>query len=446
MKVIKQMNFRGQVGYDVFDDELLIKKTIIVRISKKYKNKIYLFLIDNNGKVIDEVFKFINIYCDYMDVNRKSQILNALKLLYSFLDIFSKDIKNLDKRDIRELSDFILGTSIDGYESEGRSISSFNLYMDNIRFFFRYLGIENEFLFEQRTVVSIKSGYGVLAHTKNYSINKYTTNKSKSNFNHETVPKYIKFDEYKNIIKMIVSDNNKNSLRNRIIVELMFTTGLRIGEVLGLTLEDLVECTNNKEYGTLYIRNRTSDKIYQHAKGKLKVKDKIEYKKKIYNTLGVGYDLVNIGPNLYKLIKEYIDESRSILNISDKVYENINKYSKADSILENINNQYIFLNKNGMPLSVNGWNKFLKSIFNRLNIVVDKGSKKNNLSHRFRHGYAMYLINNENRSIEYVKEKMRHASVQSTMIYYNPTEEEKLKDTKNIEDAIRIKIGIESNE
>ena len=269
MKVIKQMNFRGQVGYDAFDDELLIKKTIIVRISKKYKNKIYLFLIDNNGKVIDEVFKFINIYCDYMDVNRKSQILNALKLLYSFLDIFSKDIKNLDKRDIRELSDFILGTSIDGYESEGRSISSFNLYMDNIRFFFRYLGIENEFLFEQRTVVSIKSGYGVLAHTKNYSINKYTTNKSKSNLNHETVPKYIKFDEYKNIIKMIVSDNNKNSLRNRIIVELMFTTGLRIGEVLGLTLEDLVECTNNKEYGTLYIRNRTSDKIYQHAKGKL---------------------------------------------------------------------------------------------------------------------------------------------------------------------------------
>ncbi|WP_349392906.1 tyrosine-type recombinase/integrase [Clostridium perfringens] len=106
----------------------------------------------------------------------------------------------------------------------------------------------------------------------------------------------------------------------------------------------------------------------------------------------------------------------------------------------------MFLNKNGMPLSVNGWNKFLKSIFNRLNIVVDKGSKKNNLSHRFRHGYAMYLINNENRSIEYVKEKMRHASVQSTMIYYNPTEEEKLKDTKNIEDAIRIKIGIESNE
>ena len=52
----------------------------------------------------------------------------------------------------------------------------------------------------------------------------------------------------------------------------------------------------------------------------------------------------------------------------------------------------------------------------------------------------MYLIDKEGRSIEYVKDKMRHSSINSTLVYYNPTEEEKLKNTSIIEKVLRQKL------
>ena len=135
-----------------------------------------------------------------------------------------------------------------------------------------------------------------------------------------------------------------------------------------------------------------------------------------------------------------MDESRSIFNVTDKVIDNIINFAKADSVEGNNNNQYIFLNKNGYPLSSSGWNKQLKEIFIANNLSIDKEVKKNNLSHRFRHGYAMYLIDEEKRSIEYVKDKMRHSSINSTLVYYNPREEEKLKNTRSIEEVLRQKL------
>lgn len=442
--VIKEISsYRGNY-YEIYLENIKIKTIKITRVRRERNGFVYFILFDNDGKVLDEVYRFINFNCVNETVNGREQMINALKILYSYKIIINKEFEDFDKKDLKGLSNLILGIGIDKDECTkepilSRGSSTHDIYFDNIRKFYKYLKIENEFLFEQRIAYSLKNGYGFFGHTNSVKVDKYTTNKGNSKSNIGLVPKYISFNEYKKIIKYINKQTN-NVLRNIIIINLMYTTGMRLGEVLGLTLEDVKENVDNSLYGTIYVRNRTTDKSYQNAKTCMNVNSTKDYNTVLYKTQNEGYQLINIAPELFKLIKEYIDESRSVLDVSEIVMNNIIDYATADSVDNKKENQYLFLNKNGLPLSSSGWNKFLKAVFKDVGIVIDKGHKKNNLSHRFRHGYAMYLINEDKRKIEYVKEKMRHRSLQSTLIYYNPTEEEKLSDIKRIEDKARQKL------
>lgn len=442
MRIIKEKKgVRGNY-YEIYIDDIKIREIKITRVKREKDNFTYLFLLDSNGKVIDEVYKFINIYCKNESINSREQMINGLKVLYSYKEIELKELDEFEENDFKRLSNLILGIGIEKDYNEyiGRNNNTHNIYFDVIRKFYKYLKINNNFLFEQRVVHKVKGSYGVLGHIKESEVKKYITNKKSIKLAEQYIPKYISLEEYINIIKYIENGYSSFKLRNRIIIDLMYTTGMRLGEVLGLTFEDIKDNQEDKRYGTVYIRNRLSDKSYENAKTCLKVHSKYDYNTASYKTKNVGYQIVYISPYLFELIKKYMDESRSIFNVTDKVIDNIMNFAKANSVEGNDNNQYIFLNKNGYPLSSSGWNKQLKEIFIANNLSIDKEVKKNNLSHRFRHGYAMYLIDEEKRSIEYVKDKMRHSSINSTLVYYNPREKEKLKNTRSIEEVLRKKL------
>ncbi|MGL5822395.1 MAG: hypothetical protein ACRCYE_12390 [Sarcina sp.] len=91
------------------------------------------------------------------------------------------------------------------------------------------------------------------------------------------------------------------------------------------------------------------------------------------------------------------------------------------------------MNKNGGVLSSSGWNKRLKKIYNSCEIEVDSNNKRVNLSHRFRHGYAMFL-RKLGKDALYIMRKLRHRSLSSTMKYFNPTDEDILNESKEIID------------
>ena len=103
------------------------------------------------------------------------------------------------------------------------------------------------------------------------------------------------------------------------------------------------------------------------------------------------------------------------------------------SICYSKENYYIFLNKNGGCLSNSGWTKRLKEIYKECGIAIDVGSKNINLSHRLRHGYAMFLTMNMKKDSLYVMKKLRQRSLSSTDKYFNPTEEEVLIENMKIE-------------
>ncbi|NFQ57799.1 site-specific integrase [Clostridium botulinum] len=436
---------KGTLGtyYGIYLNEVKIKKVFIQRIKQALDKKEYVLLLNSHGIVIENVFKYINFSYYLNTINSKEVAGNALKILFSYSEIIDKEIKDFNKNDVQNLSEFILGISVTGNNSEfklktSRSNNTHNIYFNIIRKYLEYTGINNKNFFEKVEVS--KSGIGFFAHTKEIALSKYKVNKSSFSIDKNIVPKYIKNEEYNNIINLLNKEKTLNSLRDKIIINLMYARGLRLGEVLGITFEDIKVNKDDSRAGILYIRNRVSDKKYQMAKTCYKPKSKAEYKTRIYNEKDFGYQTVILPPNITKDISDYRELSRDIENLSIKKTENILNESVADSVENENNNFYLFLNKNGAPLSSAGWNKRLKIIFDFIGINIDTQNKKNNLSHRFRHGFAMFLIKNEGKSIEYVQKQMRHKSISSTLIYYNPEEKDILKETLKISQNMRRRL------
>ena len=204
----------------------------------------------------------------------------------------------------------------------------------------------------------------------------------------------------------------------------MFEGGLRIGEVLGLTADDIVvEEINGVTTGIVYIRNRYTDKPYQQAKTCMNINSKKQYVTDEYNTLGYGYQTVPIDLELVDLINDYIEESH--IWAREAKNDNYYKYSLADRIRETSkyedDNYYVFINKLGKPLSYQSWKGIIRDIFIKSNIPIDSEKRKNNINHRFRHGFAMYLVKYLNCEPLELSKRMRHKSLSSTEKYYNPT-------------------------
>lgn len=414
--------------YEVFLDNIKIKDIYIRRMKRTRHDYGYLFLIDSNGKNIEEVFIYLNYKSDIKSLNAREQSQSALRLLYTFKEIINKDFSEFSENDIKNLSDFILGISIKGNYLEirnlsSRSISTHNVYFDAIRRFLLYMRIENQFFFEKIDASNKYIKHGNIQGYRKKAKYKINLNRHSSFFN--KAPKYISVDEYKNIINYLSKETSgENIKRDRIMIDLMFLFGLRIGEVLGLTIEDIKE---NK----IILRNRISDREDQKAKTCFTPRSRIDYKIKIYNLKDRGSQEVFLVPKTIEKINEYIEESRDIFSISEVKLNNILNKSRADSVEGNRENYYIFLNKNGSPISANGWSKRLKKIYLECGISIDSDNKKINLSHRLRHGYAMYL-RKIGKDPLFIKIKLRHASLSSTEKYYNPTEEDIIEENRGI--------------
>ncbi len=55
-----------------------------------------------------------------------------------------------------------------------------------------------------------------------------------------------------------------------------------------------------------------------------------------------------------------------------------------------------------------------------------KNKKETNLSHRFRHAFAMKLVKKGAREFE-LQEALRHTSPESCKVYYNPDDDDKVE-------------------
>ena len=309
------------------------------------------------------------------------------------------------------------------YTNRGKTTvnSFFSIYRD----YFRFLRIADSPIF----------------HENSYS--KYVPNKPKPQIqqafkNSKDPPKYISKSDFENIIHYIRKNsvNREVAMRNECLVRVMFEGGLRFGEALGSTIEDyILKEIDGRTICFVYIRNRVSDLPYQNAKTCMNVWDKKNYTSFEYKTKDIGYQLTYLSSDTYDLLMDYIDCSQARADKTCSVaYESKAKADAVASCKEsNQDNYYVFINSKGTPLSSSLWNKILRDIFENVGLTVDYGVKRNNLSHRFRHGFVMKLLHELKLTAEQVMVRSRHKNISSLGAYYTPT----------TEDTVKIKIQIE---
>ena len=394
----------------------------------KRNNNEYLLIYNTNMVLNSDAFEYVNRELIDKSVNTRIKANEALKFLFSFEEMIGRNVHEFSSDDINTLKFFLHGYSPDGFEMSLKNFTlrnnaTINGYLSVYRGYLTYLGHTSNPIFSMKNIPSHffkKDSYKV---AQRYSKNeKHTCS--------EEVPRYISVDEFTSILSYV---RENGSLRDELIIRLMYQCGLRIGEVLGLTADDVVnEKLPDGSYSKIaYIRNRLTDAKCQHAKSCMKIVSKEQYNTPEYNTKDDGYQFVILPDDLYDLINTYIEEEHSAIRENDTKAQRYYKNTIADRTRpENDyedDNYYIFVNSIGTPLSVGSWNDILRKIFSSVGISVDIQKKENGLNHRFRHGFAMFNIQYLNVKEVELARLLRHRSVNSVLIYYRPTTSDKIK-------------------
>ena len=170
------------------------------------------------------------------------------------------------------------------------------------------------------------------------------------------MPNFLQTDELQNIFDSI-DMSNPLGIRNRLIIELLYATGIRVSELTSLKLNDID--IHNKE-------------IRITGKGN---KERIVY----------------FGDYAKKYLSLYINEAR---------YELLNSNTS----------NYLLINNKGSTLTSRG----VELIVNE---VVKKAALKHNISpHVLRHTFATDMLNN-GADLKSVQELLGHESLSTTQIY-----------------------------
>ncbi|MFD1018566.1 site-specific tyrosine recombinase XerD [Thalassobacillus hwangdonensis] len=179
------------------------------------------------------------------------------------------------------------------------------------------------------------------------------------------LPKVLSSDEVEKLLQLPGDD--PLTIRNRAMLEMLYATGLRVSELMGLKVTDL---------------HLTMGFVRCMGKGS---KERI----------------IPLGDMAKEAVEDYLDRARSPLVKGKRTEE-------------------LFVNQHGRPLSRQGFWKILKAI------AVQAGVKKEITPHTLRHSFATHLLEN-GADLRAVQEMLGHADISTTQIYTHVTKT-RLKD------------------
>ena len=282
---------------------------------KKFEE--YLYVIKNYSKYT------VNAYCK--DVSDFQTFIKTNKLASSLLDI----------RRSRTCHNYVSELVKKGYEAK-----SINRKISSLRTFYNYLLKEEKIDFNYFTEVE----------------------------NVKTPKKLPGFVDESDMISLLESIDTSKDLgfRNRVLLELLYATGMRVSEVCSLEIKQL---------------NFYNNTIKVNGKGK---KDRIVV---LYNDIA-------------DKLKYYVNFTRSnLLSISGN---------------EEITN--VFINYKGTPLTPRGVRKIINTIIDTC--AIDKHISP----HMIRHSFATSLLNN-GADLRVVQELLGHENLSTTQIYTHVSNE-----------------------
>lgn len=382
-------------------------------------------LYDDHMKVVSDFYEYINYDLKDSPLNTRSKAAFSLRLLYCFLSLSGYTIDKIDEIAFKEMLYFLRGINSNPKQyaiKTQRNANTVNGYLSVFRNFLTSRSINSPPFFKSHLIKA--DSYTSNDFTSTTERKKYDNNLRSSKQASNTIPKYISPDDFRLLYNLLIKNND---VQASLLMHLMYGYGLRLGEVLGLTLEDLQEVkVKTQLMPVLILRNRLSDQKYQNSKGLPHIIDRKQYLSKDYQATSVK---ISITYYIYEKLVEYVNSAHSIA--SEKHPANYSRGAADIVSVTNIPeyNHYIFLNRYGNTLSDQTWNNSLKKYFKDANIQLDFDVRSNNLSHRFRHGFAMFhaRFSEHPADLLSLQKMMRHKSISSTMVYFNPTPEEEYK-------------------
>ena len=243
-------------------------------------------------------------------------------------------------------------------EKEG--ISYLDVDYSVIRLYFNYL---DSFNYSKNTIAkkitSARSFYKYL--TRNNKIKSNPFSLCSLPKKDKLLPKFLYYNELEEMFSSC--DDSNLGIRNRCILELLYATGMRVGELVNIKLND------------------------------------IDLKEKYIKILGKGNKerIVYFGDYAKEYLEKYIYEAR-------------------DSLLKNKKSDYLLINNSGTNLSARGVELVIK------NIIKETSIKSNITPHVLRHTFATHLLN-EGCDILSVQELLGHESLRATQVYTHITNE-----------------------
>ncbi len=240
---------------------------------------------------------------------------------------------------------------------ERECLSLYDVKYSDIRFLLEYynnLHLKN--LSVRRKISSLKGFYKYLCRMGKIDDNpfSYVTLPKKE----KKLPQYLNYNEIIEIFDTI-DTSNLLGLRNRLIMELLYATGIRVSELTGIKLKDI---------------DKDNRSITVTGKG-----DKTR--------------IVFFNEVTKKCLEKYIEESK-----------------------ENRKEDYLILNNNGRGITTRGIRLIMDNVIKETSII------KNVHPHILRHTFATHLLNN-GCDLLTVQELLGHASISTTGIYTHVTTE-----------------------
>ena len=207
-----------------------------------------------------------------------------------------------------------------------------------------------------RKIVSIKSFHSFLEET--YNIPNISLKITSPKF-YRKLPDILSIEEVDNLLD--IKTENAFDYRNKAMLELMYSSGLRVSELVSLKIKD------------------------------------IDLVNKIVRCFGKGKKerIVPIGDYAIDYLNEYIEIYRPLLK---KGY-----YTES-----------LFLNNHGKEMTRQGFFLIIKKI------AKEKGIEKNITPHMLRHSFATHLLNN-GADLRTIQEMLGHSNISTTQIYTNLT-------------------------
>lgn len=208
---------------------------------------------------------------------------------------------------------------------------------------------------------------------------KYSSSRVKKEY------KYLTVDEIGKLISTIPETTNDETLmaRNKAILTLLFTSGLRVSELCNLTNENIIH-RNNEQYIKVSGKGLNSDE----------------------------YDIMVIHPEAWKMITTY----HSMRNIP----------SDADDLP-------VFTTNHGRKMSRQDINHIIKKLAAATDEKYHTKISERASPHALRHALAVHLVNDKKTDINIVRDVLRHSNIQITNTYLTVDDHKKNNAINNID-------------